>query len=225
MYHWIIIQSIHEPPWPHPEAQEISQHDRMGRAWSYYANSSCICCEINKGVFTANGVEKDLPAHIYMDNVLLLGHSKQQILMKLAPLVEAIFIVIGDLDTLVRQCPLAIDKWSELIVGPVQTMLGLEINTSLLSVSQHDMCKKSWNYWTTPSIKAGNSLLYRKRKSLQASLEISPKVPLGFSTSSLSHLCIDSICPFREQMPPTWIFKRVLRNPHFFENQIVQCTL
>ena len=63
--------------------------------------------------------------------------------MKLAPLVEAIFIVIGDLDTLVRQCPLAIDKWSELIVGPVQTMLGLEINTSLLSVSQHDMCKKS----------------------------------------------------------------------------------
>jgi hypothetical protein len=93
-----------------------------------------FACEINKGIFTADGTKKNLPARIYVDDALLLGWSKQQILMRLAPLIEAIFVVMGELDTLVRQCPLAMDKWSEQIVGPVQTMLGLDITTYRLTV-------------------------------------------------------------------------------------------
>ena len=93
-----------------------------------------FACEINKGIFTADGTKKDLPARIYVDDALLLGWSKQQILMRLAALIEAIFVVMGKPDTLIRQCPLAMDKWSELIVGPVQTMLGLDINTYRLTI-------------------------------------------------------------------------------------------
>jgi hypothetical protein len=69
-----------------------------------------FACKINKGVFTANEVEKNLPVHINVDDALLLGHSKQQILMKLTSLIEAIFVVMGEPDKLVRQCPLATEK-------------------------------------------------------------------------------------------------------------------
>ena len=93
-----------------------------------------VACNINIGIVTADGTKKNLPAQINVDNALLLGHSKWQIMMKLATLIEAIFVVIGEPDTTIRHCPLAMDKWEELVIGPVQTMLGLVwllIHTSL----------------------------------------------------------------------------------------------
>ena len=96
--------------------------------------TTAFACKINKGIFAVDGTERNSPTGIYVDDALLLGWSKQQILMRLAPLIEAIFVVMGELDTLVRQCPLAMDKWSEQIVGPVQTMLGLDITTYRLTV-------------------------------------------------------------------------------------------
>ncbi len=70
-----------------------------------------------------------------MDDVLLLGHSKWQIRMKLATLIVAISVLISEPDTMVRQCPLAMYKLEELVIGPVQTLLGLVINTYQLTVS------------------------------------------------------------------------------------------
>jgi hypothetical protein len=58
--------------------------------------------------------------------------------MKSAALTEAIFVIMGELDATVRQCPIAMDKWEELIVGPVQTMMGLIIKTSKLTVGIPD---------------------------------------------------------------------------------------
>ena len=49
--------------------------------------------------------------------------------MALAALIKAIFVVLGEPDTAIRQCPLALDKWVEMIAGPVQTMLGLNVDT------------------------------------------------------------------------------------------------
>jgi hypothetical protein len=69
-----------------------------------------------------------------VDDALLLGHSKWQIMMKLSTSIKAIFIVMGDPDTVIRQCPLAMDKWEESVIGPVQTMLGLVIDTYQLTV-------------------------------------------------------------------------------------------
>jgi hypothetical protein len=53
----------------------------------------------------------------------------------LAALIEAIFVVLGEPDTDVHQCPLAMDKWGQLIVGPRQVMLGLVINTNKMTVN------------------------------------------------------------------------------------------
>ena len=55
--------------------------------------------------------------------------------MALAALIKAIFIVMGKPNTAIRQCLLALDKWVEMVVGPVQTMLGLDLDTNQLIVA------------------------------------------------------------------------------------------
>ncbi len=77
----------------------------------------------------------DLPACIYVDNTLLLALNADHIKMVLAATIEAIFIVMGEPDVVVRQCPLAMDKWLELVIGPKQTMLGLIVDTNRLTVA------------------------------------------------------------------------------------------
>ncbi len=52
----------------------------------------------------------------------------------LAALIKAIFVVMGAPNTSVRQCILAMDKWEKLNVTPIQTMLGLLINTDRMIV-------------------------------------------------------------------------------------------
>ncbi len=68
-----------------------------------------------------------LPARIYIDDALVLALSKCHMKQVFAALIEAIFVIMGKPDTRVRQCPLALDKWAELIVAPRQRMLGLLI--------------------------------------------------------------------------------------------------
>ncbi len=53
----------------------------------------------------------------------------------LAATIKAIFVVMGEPDVAVRRCPLAMDKWLELVIGPKQTMLGLIIDTNRLTVA------------------------------------------------------------------------------------------
>ncbi len=52
----------------------------------------------------------------------------------LAALIEAIFAIMGKPDTTVCQCPLAMDKWLELVVAPKQRILGRIIDTNNLTV-------------------------------------------------------------------------------------------
>ncbi len=52
----------------------------------------------------------------------------------LATAIEAIFVMMGEPNIAVRQCPLAMDKWLELVIGPTKTMLGLIIDTNKLTV-------------------------------------------------------------------------------------------
>jgi hypothetical protein len=35
-----------------------------------------VACNINMGIVAADGTKKNLPARIYINDVLLLGHSK-----------------------------------------------------------------------------------------------------------------------------------------------------
>ena len=82
-------------------------------------------CVINTGILDAH-----LPARIYVDDALLLGLSRRQMELRLAALIEAIFVIMGTPDTTVRQCPLALDKWLDLIVASKQRMLGLIVDTN-----------------------------------------------------------------------------------------------
>jgi hypothetical protein len=92
-------------------------------------------CTINCGIMDDAGSQIDLPAHIYVDNALMLALDLDHMKMVLAATIEAIFVVMGKPDVAVRQCPLAMDKWLELVIGPKQTMLGLIIDTNRLTIA------------------------------------------------------------------------------------------
>ncbi len=55
--------------------------------------------------------------------------------MVLAAMIEAIFTVMGEPNDSVCQCPLAMDKWTKLVIGPIQIGLGLIIDTNRLMVA------------------------------------------------------------------------------------------
>jgi hypothetical protein len=65
----------------------------------------------------------------------MLATSIEHMKMVLAAIIEAIFVVMGEPNDSVRQCPLAMDKWNELVMGPRQIGLGLIIDTNWLTVA------------------------------------------------------------------------------------------
>jgi hypothetical protein len=68
--------------------------------------------------------------NIYVDDILSAGFSRNYILNLLAATIEAIFTVCGEPQIEVRQCPFSLEKWLEMIVGPVQIVLGLSLDTN-----------------------------------------------------------------------------------------------
>ncbi len=73
--------------------------------------------------------------------------------MVLAAAIEAIFTVMGEPNDSVRQRPVAMDKWTELVIGPIQIGLGLIIDTNRLTVAiplkylkeGHDLLDSNWH--------------------------------------------------------------------------------
>ncbi len=53
----------------------------------------------------------------------------------LATATKAIFVVMGNPKVATWQCPLAMDKWLELVIGPRQIMLCLIIDTNKLTIA------------------------------------------------------------------------------------------
>jgi hypothetical protein len=92
-------------------------------------------CTINHGIMDDAGKQRDHPACIYDNDALMLALDTDNMKMVLAATIEAIFIVMGQPDAAVRKCPLAMDKWLEFVISPNQTMLGLIINTTRLTVA------------------------------------------------------------------------------------------
>jgi hypothetical protein len=73
-----------------------------------------------------------------MKKTLTLATSKENMEQVLAALIEAIFVVMDAPDTSVCQCSLAMDKLEKLHIAPIQTMLGLVIDTNRMTVSVPD---------------------------------------------------------------------------------------
>ena len=96
-------------------------------------------CAINTGILDEQENLVPCPARIYVDDALLLALSKGHMELVLAALIEVIFMVMGAPDETVRQCPLTLDKWISLVISPRQVMLGLVIDTTMLTVGIPDL--------------------------------------------------------------------------------------
>ncbi len=70
-----------------------------------------ISCNINRGIMDEVGNPINLLACIYVDDAIMLATSVHHMKMVLVAMIEAIFVVMGEPDEQVRQCPLALDKW------------------------------------------------------------------------------------------------------------------
>ena len=97
-----------------------------------------IPCDINKDVIVDKGILLSMTANIYVDDILAAAARRMNMLRLLAAVIEAIFTVCGIPDIAVRQCPLSLEKWHKLIVGPVQIVLGPVINTNTMTVGITD---------------------------------------------------------------------------------------
>jgi hypothetical protein len=89
-------------------------------------------CKLNKGILD----DDPLTANIYVDDILAAAAFKERMirLLVLEANIEAIFLVCGIPDTSARQCPLSLEKWDELTVGPRQIVLGLVVDTNSMMV-------------------------------------------------------------------------------------------
>jgi hypothetical protein len=90
-----------------------------------------VACPLNPGL---PDLGEFFEAYIYVDDILGSAVGKFNILRFLAATIKAIFVVCGRANIEVRQCTLSLEKWLELVVGSIQTVLGLTVDTNRLTV-------------------------------------------------------------------------------------------
>ena len=86
-------------------------------------------CELNPGVLDQFGNQISHPSRIWVDDTLIAAIGASQMKMALAAVIESIFVVMGQPNLSLRQCPLAMDKWSNLVVAEHQLAFGLVIDS------------------------------------------------------------------------------------------------
>jgi len=101
-----------------------------------------VACSLNKGLRDEAGNFVQPRARVYVDDALMAAFSVWAMKLQLAATIEAIFTVMGEPNIELRQCPLAMDKWEELVIGPRQVILGLVIDTRTLTVGITDKYKE-----------------------------------------------------------------------------------
>jgi len=89
---------------------------------------------LNQGVLDNNGNVIATDSNIYVDDILSAGVSNDYVKKLLAAIIEAIFTVCGEPQIDIRQCPLSLEKWLEMVIGPTQTVFGLYVNTNKMMI-------------------------------------------------------------------------------------------
>ena len=95
-------------------------------------------CKLNPGVLDSSGANINHPTRIWVDDALIAAVDLTAMKMALAAVIEAIFVVMGQPDLTLRQCPLAMDKWKKLFVGEKQLALGLILKSREMVVYMTD---------------------------------------------------------------------------------------
>jgi hypothetical protein len=100
-------------------------------------------------------------------------------------MIEDIFVVMGKPNNSVRQCPLAMDKWNELVIGPRKIGLELIIDTNWLTVAipikylteDRALLDSTWH----PNRRC---FKVSKAQKLMGKLHVLQREPIGFSIYS-----------------------------------------
>jgi hypothetical protein len=90
--------------------------------------------DINRGVLNNSGNIAPLEANIYIDDILAAAAFKEYMLRLLEAIIVAIFLVCGVPNITIQQCPLSLEKWFDLIVGPRQIVLGLIVDIIKMTI-------------------------------------------------------------------------------------------
>ena len=90
-------------------------------------------CSKNPGIFNADGTEQPSQHNIYVDDNLM-ADTKRRLPFALASAIEAIFVIMGKPCLQLRPCAVAMDKWLQLRINPIQILLGLLFNTREMTV-------------------------------------------------------------------------------------------
>ena len=91
---------------------------------------------INPGVLDTNSILVAMPHLVYVDDDMYLDIADvARFEHAVAAGIEAIFILLGESDLTQRQDPIAWDKLLDMMIAPVNRILGLTINTCLLTIS------------------------------------------------------------------------------------------
>jgi hypothetical protein len=150
------------------------------------------------GYYNDAGNWIDLSTRIYVDNAIMLALDIDHMKMVLAAQFEAILVVMGEPNITVRQCPLAMDKLLELVIGPKQTMLGLIINTNRLTIAIPPNTYKGFLIYSTLLGTLFDIVSKcQKPKSLQKNSS-SQGSQLGIP-SAFPFVFVDCVCIFQEQ--------------------------
>ena len=96
--------------------------------------TQAVPCALNQGVLDHNGNVIATDGNIYVDDILSAGVPKEYVNKLLAATIEAIFTVCGEPQIDIRQCPLSLKKWLEMVIGPIQIVLGLYVNTNKMTI-------------------------------------------------------------------------------------------
>jgi hypothetical protein len=94
-----------------------------------------VKCELNPGVFNSTGKQTFQPSRIWVDDTMIAAVGILSTKMALAAILKVILVIMGEPNTKLRQCPLAMDKWSALIISENQLVLGLILNTRNMSAA------------------------------------------------------------------------------------------
>jgi hypothetical protein len=132
----------------------------------------------------------DLPTCIYVNNALMLAIDVDHMKMVLAAMIKAIFVVMGEPNVAVRQCPLAMNKWLELVIGHRRPCWDSSLTPTDSPLSSLPNTSKRFLIY---SILLGTLIdvvsRCQKPRSLVENEHILPRGPIGYSICFLICIC------------------------------------
>jgi hypothetical protein len=102
-------------------------HSLGGKKWPRFTRA--FCNALNQGIFDTHSDPAPTPHGVYTnDDIYLNIIDKCRFEQAIAASIETIFMLLGESNTALRQDPISWDKLHELLVAPVNRILGLVLD-------------------------------------------------------------------------------------------------